>query len=69
MEGFEVDRSGKIQYAKDATALRQEVNEEQKTLIRQWVESFVKRCAVVIRDFPALLAKDGMDDQERQLLL
>ncbi len=42
---------------------------DQQTWLQTWVAQFIKRCAQVIRDFPALIQQKALTDAQKKLLL
>lgn len=42
---------------------------QQQEWLQTWVAAFIKRCAQVIRDFPAIVQQDGLNAQQAALLL
>lgn len=70
LDAVEIDRSAILKLASSSSALaKQTADPEQVKVLRAWVEAFVKRCSVVIRDFPAILEKSDLGDEVRKLLL
>jgi hypothetical protein len=66
----EIDRSGKIQLADHGQpALHELLNSQQQQWFQQWVAAFIKRCSVVIRDFPRLVKQEAFDENQKRLLL
>ncbi|MEB3163581.1 MAG: hypothetical protein VKK80_10170 [Prochlorothrix sp.] len=69
LAAVEIDRSAILTLASSSSALaKQGADPEQVKALRAWVEAFVKRCSVVIRDFPAILDKSDLGDEVRKLL-
>ncbi len=68
LEQFEVDRSGKFLLSNPTLALQQPLTPEQQEWVQQWLKAFVKRCAIVIRDFPALIQQMDLDERFKALL-
>ncbi|MEN9240096.1 MAG: hypothetical protein Q6J68_05000, partial [Thermostichales cyanobacterium SZTDM-1c_bins_54] len=63
---FEVERSGEIRY----TGSLESFNLEQVKILRAWVDSFVRRCEEVIRNFRSLLrTQSNLTPEEQKLLL
>lgn len=42
---------------------------QEQQCLQVWVSAFIKRCAQVIRDFPAIVDQKALNDQQKALLL
>jgi hypothetical protein len=63
---FEVERSGEIRYTGSLASF----NLEQIKMVRAWVDTFVRRCEEVIRNFRSLLrTQSNLSPEEQKLLL
>ncbi len=62
---FNVERTGRVTFSGDATQFLPTHHQ----LIREWVKSFTRRCAQVLRDFPQMLDRDGLNERQKQILL
>lgn len=70
LDVFQIERVGKISLAPSSqTSLQEEIDDEHQKWIKMWVTAFTSRCAKVIRDFPALIEQEALDDRQRQILL
>lgn len=70
LKGFEIDRAAKFSLTNTISGpARQTLDPEQLQDIRTWVAAFTKRCTQVIRDFPTLVAQQGLEVAEKELLL
>jgi hypothetical protein len=67
---FQVDRSAQFSLHEARTeALEQVLTLEQRQWLQTWVAAFIQRCAVVIRDFPAIVEQRALDERQKTLLL
>lgn len=67
---LEVERSGKIYLPEPKHSILQEtLSLQQQQWLQQWVAAFLKRCSVVIRDFPRLVKQDALDETQKRFLL
>ncbi|MBD2101166.1 hypothetical protein [Leptolyngbya sp. FACHB-261] len=62
---FNIDRTGRMTFTGDASRFLPAHHQQ----VRQWVKSFIRRCAQVLRDFPQMLEQDGLNEQQKQILL
>ncbi|MGF1497686.1 MAG: hypothetical protein ACFB8W_12810 [Elainellaceae cyanobacterium] len=70
LSNFQVDRSGQISLSgASSVAGSQSVTDEQHRWLKDWVAAFIKRCSVVIRDFPSMIRKMELDQRQKILLL
>jgi hypothetical protein len=70
LEMIQIERSGKIEVSNpDPSILKQPLTPQQQQWFQQWVTGFVKRCSVVIRDFPSLIKQDALDQTQQSFLL
>jgi hypothetical protein len=68
LEGFQIDRTGNVTcLAENTQLIHQPVSPQQQQWLRDWVQSFVKRCSTVIRDFPRLAAADAFSEEQKRL--
>lgn len=69
LDGFQIERSGQISCLAENTQLMQQgVNAQQQKWLQEWVKSFVKRCATVIRDFPRLAEAESLTPRQKEIL-
>jgi len=67
---FQVDRTARFNLDPAiASNLQQPVIPTECELIQTWVAAFIKRCTVVIRDFPALVEQKALTDAQKAILL
>jgi hypothetical protein len=68
LEGFQIDRTGNVTcLAENTQLIHQPVSPQQQQWLRDWVQSFVKRCSTVIRDFPRLAAAEAFSEDQKRL--
>jgi hypothetical protein len=68
LEGFQIDRTGQVTCLAEHTQLMQQpVSPQQQEWLREWVQSFVKRCSTVIRDFPKLAEAEALSPEQKRL--
>jgi hypothetical protein len=70
MNQLQIDRAAQFSLV-NATPqqLQTPLTPEQQTWIQEWVATFIKRCAQVIRDFPSLIQQTALSDAQKRLLL
>ncbi|MEB3356168.1 MAG: hypothetical protein VKK04_05540 [Synechococcales bacterium] len=70
LSNFQVDRSGQISFSgASIVAGSPSVTDEQHRWLQDWVTAFIKRCSIVIRDFPSMIRKMELEPQQKILLL
>ncbi|MEY2977444.1 MAG: hypothetical protein RLZZ435_1583 [Cyanobacteriota bacterium] len=68
LEGFQIDRSGNVTcLAENTQLIQQPVSTQQQEWLRDWVQSFIKRCSTVIRDFPNLAEAEAFSPEQKRL--
>ncbi|MFZ9739118.1 MAG: hypothetical protein ACO3EZ_14020 [Prochlorotrichaceae cyanobacterium] len=68
LEGFQIDRSGNVTcLAENTQLIQQPVSTQQQEWLRDWVQSFIKRCSTVIRDFPTLAETEAFAPEQKRL--
>ncbi|MGK7892014.1 MAG: hypothetical protein AB4042_22015 [Leptolyngbyaceae cyanobacterium] len=66
---FDINASGKLVIADTAQIERTKpLSQEQQKWLREWVKTFIQRCARIIRDFPKLLVHGELDNHQKKLL-
>ena len=67
---FQVNRSAQFSIGEsEAEVLAQALTLQQRQWIQNWVAAFIQRCALVIRDFLAIVEQKALDDRQKALLL
>lgn len=64
---FEIERSGKLTCA-SLSNLPTSLDATQQQVVQQWIAAFMKRCSIVIRDFPTLIQQIDLDERHKSLL-
>lgn len=67
LEHFQIDRAAQFSYIGGKT--NQLVSAQEQQWLQEWVETFIKRCSQIIRDFPTIVTQKGLDDRQKALLL
>jgi hypothetical protein len=65
---FQVDRSAKFTLS-GTIQPQQPLGQNEQAWVQEWVAAFVKRCSLVIRDFPSLVEQKALEQNQKRLLL
>jgi hypothetical protein len=66
LQEFEFDRSGRISHPRAATM---ECDPQQRSQLQTWVNAYIKRCQLVIRNFDSMVIHDCLEPEQTKLLL
>lgn len=67
---FEIDRAAQFAIARNPTPQSQRsLSSAEQQWLKAWVAAFIKRCALVIRDFPTLIQQKALTPAQKALLL
>lgn len=67
---FEIDRMAQFVIARNPTPQSQRsLSSAEQQWLKAWVAAFIKRCALVIRDFPTLIQQKALTPAQKALLL
>ncbi|MCS6813873.1 MAG: hypothetical protein NZ772_09950 [Cyanobacteria bacterium] len=66
LQGFTIERTAQLALPIDIAST---LTEQQHEWIRDWVQAFIQRCTIVIRDFPNLVEQQALDETDKMLLL
>lgn len=67
LTALEIDRTAQFSYSGSSRSAP--LTSEEQQWLRDWVAAFTKRCAQVIRDFPAIVAQQALNDSQKAILL
>ncbi|MEL6385149.1 MAG: hypothetical protein AAFQ89_22325 [Cyanobacteria bacterium J06626_18] len=69
LEKLHCDREGHFSYLADAADGSDSIiSFEEHEHLEQWVQAFVKRCSLIIRDYPETVLQQSLEDSQRALL-
>ena len=69
LNDLQIDRSGHFSLKANATIKsRNPMNADDCQIIYRWVSQFVQRCSTIIRDYPEMVLRQGLTDQQRAVL-
>lgn len=69
LQDLQVDRAGHFSLKPDATVQSTELmNTENYEHIHAWVNQFIQRCSLIIRDYPEIVLRQGLTEEHRVVL-
>lgn len=69
LNDLQIDRGGHFSLqANAATKSSDLMGAEDLQKIHDWVDKFIQRCSMIIRDYPEMVLRQGLTDQQRALL-
>ncbi|MGF1523774.1 MAG: hypothetical protein ACFBSF_15770 [Leptolyngbyaceae cyanobacterium] len=69
LEKLQCDREGHFKYRFDAADSSDGIiSIEEHELLEQWVQAFIKRCSLIIRDYPTTVLQQSLEDSQRAML-
>lgn len=67
---FEINRAAEFSITGlDAQALRDALSLQEQQWVQEWVAAFMKRCSQVIRDFPSIVERQALSNEQKRMLL
>ena len=70
LANIQIDRSARLSFTGTLPqATLTPLTPQEQQWLQAWVSAFIKRCSQVIRDFPAIVERKGLNDQQKALLL
>lgn len=68
LEHLQLDRSGHFTSSAATTDSGRPMSSEAQTILSAWVQQFIGRCSVIIRDYADIVLMQALDEQQRSLL-
>lgn len=69
LESLQFDREGHFSYALGgATKRDRTISPEDHEILLQWVQNFIKRCSLIIRNYPEMVLQQSLNHQQRAIL-
>lgn len=68
LEPLQCDREGHFSYLLDAQGQTPTISPEEYETLNQWIHAFVKRCSLIIRDYPEMVLQQALNDEQRTIL-
>lgn len=69
LHNLQIDRAGHFSLKADAPIKSTDViNSEDYKMLHDWVHKFIQRCSLIIRDYPEMVLRQGLTEQQRAVL-
>jgi hypothetical protein len=63
------DRSGHFSFKPEASLKNTDpIDAEDYQMLQKWVQTFIQRCSLIIRDYPEMVLDQSLTDQQRTIL-
>jgi hypothetical protein len=69
LHDLQIDRAGHFSLKPDASIKMTDViNSEDYKMLHNWVQKFIQRCSLIIRDYPEMVLQQSLTEQQRAVL-
>ncbi|MEM0979838.1 MAG: hypothetical protein AAGH78_06145 [Cyanobacteria bacterium P01_H01_bin.58] len=68
LEHLQLDRNGHFTSSAATTEGDGPVSLEDQTMLSNWVQQFIRRCSMILRDYADIVLMQALDEQQRSLL-
>ena len=68
LECLQLDRDGHFSDASDAAKRDRTMSLADREILLKWVQNFIKRCSLIIRNYPEMVLQQSLNDQQRAIL-
>lgn len=66
LDNFHLNHAAKIEFS---GVIKEPITALQHQSLKDWTAAFIKKCSQIIQDFPKMIEKKGLDEQNQRLLL
>lgn len=66
LDNFHLNHAAKIEFS---GVIKEPITALQHQWLKDWTAAFIKKCSQIIQDFPRMIEKKGLDEQNQRLLL